>query len=349
MSQTLKPLIAKVADGKALTRAEAEDAFRVMMSGEATPAQIGGLLMGLRVRGETVDEIAGAVSVMRANMLTVEAPDGAVDIVGTGGDHAGTLNVSTCAAFVVAGAGVPVAKHGNRALSSRSGSADVLAALGVKVDLAPAEISAAIAKAGLGFMFAPAHHAAMRFVGPSRVELGTRTIFNLIGPLSNPAGVDKLLVGVFSESWLMPVAETLRALGTARAWVVHGDGLDEMTVCGRTDVVTLDGGKIHRFSLEPEDVGLRRAPLSEIKGGDADQNAAALRGVLDGQGTGAEVGSGYRDIVLLNAAGTLVMAGHAPDIRAGIAMAAESIASGRARAALDTLVAVTNRFERATP
>ncbi|KQT60327.1 MULTISPECIES: anthranilate phosphoribosyltransferase [unclassified Aureimonas] len=336
MSQTLKPFLAKVAAGEALSRAEAEAAFGVMMSGEATPSQIGGFLMALRVRGETVDEIAGAVSVMRANMLPVRAPEGAVDIVGTGGDHAGTLNVSTCSAFVLAGCGVKVAKHGNRALSSKSGSADVLMALGVKVDLSPAEISRTIDEAGLGFMFAPSHHAAMRFVGPSRVELGTRTIFNLLGPLANPAGVGRLLVGVFSNEWVRPIAETLKALGTAEAWVVHGDGLDEMSVSGTTRVAALSGGAISEFEVTPEEAGLSRWPIEAIKGGNADENAVALRGVLDG----AE--GGYRDIVLLNTAGALVMAGHAAHLKEGVERARDSIASGRARTALETLVAVSH-------
>ncbi|MCB8838556.1 anthranilate phosphoribosyltransferase [Aurantimonas sp. VKM B-3413] len=341
MSASLKPLLAKVANGEGLTRSEAESAFAAMMSGEATPSQIGGFLMALRVRGETVDEIAGAVSVMRANMLRVTAPADAIDIVGTGGDHAGTVNVSTCSAFVLAGCGVTVAKHGNRALSSKSGAADVLTALGVDVELSPAEISEAIAEAGLGFMFAPSHHAAMRFVGPSRVELGTRTIFNLLGPLSNPASVRRLLVGVFSPEWLTPLADALRALGTDAAWIVHGDGLDEMTVTGTTEVAELKDGEIRRFTIEPEDVGLRRWELSDVKGGDATKNAVALRAVLDG------AAGAYRDIVLLNAAGALVMAGAVPDLSAGVAKAAEAIDTGRARAALERLAAVTQRISGA--
>ena len=338
MSQSLKPFIAKVAAGESLRRAEAEAAFAVMMSGEATPSQIGGFLMALRVRGETVDEMAGAVTVMRSTMLKVEAPEDAVDIVGTGGDHAGTLNVSTCSAFVLSGCGLTVAKHGNRALSSKSGAADVLAALGVDVDLKPEQISRTLKAAGLCFMFAPTHHAAMRFVGPSRVELGTRTIFNLLGPMSNPAGVKRLLVGAFSREWLRPMAETLRALGADRAWLVHGDGLDEMTVCGPTDVVTLTNGDIGSFTMMPQDVGLQTYPLEEIKGGDAATNAKALTGVLDGKP------SAYREIVLLNAAGGLVMASAADDLRAGIAMAADAIDSGRARAALDRLVRATDQM-----
>ncbi|WP_102958449.1 anthranilate phosphoribosyltransferase [Mangrovicella endophytica] len=336
MSASLKPFIAKAAAGEALTRQEAEAAFAVMMSGEATPSQIGGFLMALRVRGEVVDEIAGAVSVMRANMLRVEAPAEAIDIVGTGGDHAGTLNVSTCAAFVLAGCGVTVAKHGNRALSSRSGSADVLMALGVNVELSPAEISRTIRDAGLGFMFAPAHHAAMRFVGPSRVELGTRTIFNLLGPLANPAGVKRLLVGVFSPEWIVPLAETLKTLGAESAWVVHGDGLDEMSISGTTHVAALKNGRIDTFTVEPEDAGLQRWPLASITGGDAAENAAALSAVLDG------ADNAFRDIVLLNAAGALVMSGAAVDLKTGVDRARESITSGRAAEALRRLVTSSN-------
>src|ERR1700733_1112415 len=240
----IKALIGQIASGAALSRETAFEAFDSMMSGEVTPSQIGGLLMGLRVRGETVDEITGAVTAMRAKMLTVVAPDDAIDVVGTGGDASGSFNISTCAAFIVAGAGVPVAKHGNRALSSRSGSADVLAALGVRVDIAPETIGACIRRAGLGFMFAPAHHPAMKHVGPTRVELGTRTIFNLLGPLSNPAGVKRQMVGVFLPEWIAPVAETLKALGTEHAWVVHGDGYDEITTTGETQVAELAGGEI---------------------------------------------------------------------------------------------------------
>lgn len=337
MSTSLKPFIAKIANGEALSRAEAAEAFQVMMSGEATPSQIGGFLIGLRVRGESVEEIAGAVDVMRANMARVDAPADAVDIVGTGGDHAGTLNISTCAAFVVAGCGVSVAKHGNRALSSRSGAADVLKALGVDVDLKPEAIGRVIEEAGIGFMFAPTHHAAMRFVGPSRVELGTRTVFNILGPLSNPAGADRLLVGVFSPEWVQPIAETLRALGTRAAWVVHGDGLDEITVCGETEVASLKNGEIERFTLRPEDYGLSRRDLSEIKGGDGVANAEALRAVL------LDEDSAYRDIVLLNAGGALVVADRAADLSKGIALARESLSSGAARAALERLVRATQK------
>jgi anthranilate phosphoribosyltransferase len=333
----LKPFIAKAASGRALDRAEAERAFDVVMSGAATPAQIGGLLMALRVRGETVDEIAGAVSVMRAKMLTVEAPADAVDVVGTGGDGAGSYNVSTCSAFVVAACGVPVAKHGNRALSSKSGAADVLAALGVRIELPPERISACIREAGLGFMFAPAHHAAMKFVGPARVELGTRTIFNLLGPLSNPAGVRRQLVGVFDAAWVEPIADVLKALGSERAWVVHGaDGLDEISNTGPTKVAELKDGVVTTFEVAPEEVGLPRVSIEALKGGDGAANAAALAAVLDGA-PGA-----YRDIVLMNAGATLVVAGRADTLAEGVELAAQAIESGGARARLDLLVQVSN-------
>src|SRR5919201_2462781 len=253
----LKSIIAKVATGATLSREEAASAFDSVMSGEATPSQMGGLLMALRVRGETVEEITGAVAAMRSKMLTVDAPADAVDIVGTGGDGSGSVNVSTCASFIVAGAGVPVAKHGNRALSSRSGAADVLASLGVKIDLRPEQVGLCVKEAGIGFMFAPSHHPAMKNVGPTRVELATRTIFNLLGPLSNPAGVNRQMVGVLSRQWVQPLAQVLKNLGCERAYVVHGsDGLDEITTAGPTSIASLDNGKITTFEIKPEDAGL---------------------------------------------------------------------------------------------
>ena len=332
----LKQAIAKVADGASLSAEEARAAFDIMMSGDATPSQIGGFLMALRVRGETVDEISGAVSTMRAKMLPVDAPADAIDIVGTGGDASGTYNVSTCAAFVTAGCGVPVAKHGNRALSSKSGAADVLMALGVNIEVGPDVISRCIREAGVGFMFAPAHHSAMRFVGPSRVELGTRTIFNILGPLSNPAGVKKQLIGVFSPRWLTAIAEVLRDLGSENLWVVHGDGLDELTTTGTTQVVSLASGSITSFDVTPEAAGLPRATMANLKGGDGAHNAAALRAVLEGEP------SAYRDIALLNSGASLVVAGKAGDIREGVEIAARSIDTGAALAALERLVAVSN-------
>ena len=333
----LKSIIGKVAAGQHLTRAEAEDAFGVIMSGEATPVQIGGFLTGLRLRGETVDEIAGAVATMRAKMLRVEAPDDAIDVVGTGGDATGSFNISTAAAFVVAGAGVPVAKHGNRALSSRSGAADTLTALGVKIDLAPEDIARCIREAGIGFMFAPAHHSAMKHVGPARAELGFRTVFNLIGPLSNPASVRRYLLGVFSPDWVEPLANVLATLGAERAWVVHGaGGFDEISPAGETKVAALENGTVTVFTVTPETAGLSSSPAEAIKGGDAEHNAAALRGVLAGER------SAYRDTVLLNAGAALVIAGKAADIAEGARLAADAVDSGRARDKLDLLVAVSN-------
>ncbi|WP_237154661.1 anthranilate phosphoribosyltransferase [Oryzibacter oryziterrae] len=332
-----KTFIAKAAAGKPLTRDEATSAFDIMMSGEATPSQIGGFLMALRVRGETVEEIVGAVTTMRSKMLRVDAPADAVDIVGTGGDASGSLNISTASAFVAAGAGLTIAKHGNRALSSRSGSADVLTALGVKIDIGPEVISACVREAGVGFMFAPAHHSAMRHVGPSRVELGTRTIFNLLGPLSNPAGVKRQLLGVFAREWVTPLAEVLAALGTESVWVVHGaDGLDELSISGPSYVAELRDGHIKSFEVTPEDAGLPRHGLDAVKGGTAEENAAALRALLDG------APGPYRDTVLLNVAAALIVADKASDLRAGVELAVKSIDSGAARARLDRLVARSN-------
>ncbi len=333
----LKALIGRVATGAALTREEAASAFDRMMSGEATPAQMGALLMGLRVRGETVEEITGAVTTMRAKMLRVDAPANAIDVVGTGGDASGSYNISTCAAFIVAGAGVPVAKHGNRALSSRSGAADVLSALGVTIDLTPEAIARCIREAGIGFMFAPAHHPAMKHVGPTRVELGTRTIFNLLGPLSNPAGVKRQMVGVFSRQWVEPLAYVLRNLGFERAFVVHGsDGLDEITTSGPTAVAALEDGAVRTFEIMPEDVGLPRVKPEALRGGDAQDNAAALLEVLRCKR------SPFRDVALLNAAAALVVAGAAHDLKAGLSLAIASIESGEAEGRLDRLVHISN-------
>ncbi|SIQ75940.1 anthranilate phosphoribosyltransferase [Rhizobium sp. RU35A] len=332
----LKPFIAKVANGEALSREDARAAFDILMSGEATPSQIGGFLMALRVRGETVEEIAGAVSTMRSKMLPVAAPSDVIDIVGTGGDGLGTYNISTLAAIIVAGAGVRVAKHGNRALSSKSGTADALTALGVKLDIPPALISRCIEEAGIGFMFAQVHHAAMRHVGPSRVELGTRTIFNLLGPLSNPAGARRQLLGVFSPRWLQPIAEVMRDLGSESLWVVHGQGMDEIATTGVTHVTALENGEIRSFDLTPEDFGVARATIEELKGGDGEVNARALRAVLGG------ARNAYRDIALCNAAASLVVAGRAADVLEGMILATQSLDSGNAAAVLDRLVAVSN-------
>ncbi len=331
MSGNLKPVLARLAEGETLSVAEAEAAFGVIMAGEATPAQIAGLLMAMRVRGETVAELTGAVQAMRARMIEVKAPAGAMDVCGTGGDGRGTLNVSTAVTFVLAGLGVPVAKHGNRALSSRTGGADVLTALGVNVDAPMDRLSQILAAAHCVFLFAPRHHAALRHAAGPRVELGTRTIFNLLGPLANPARVTRQLTGVFAPAWALPVAETLRNLGTTDAWIVHGQGLDELTVAGENHVVALKDGAITSFIVTPEDAGLDRAPISAITGGDPALNAAALLALLEG------AAGAYRDTVLLNTAASLIVAGQVDDLRHGVAKAANAIDSGAARAALETL------------
>ncbi len=335
---TMKELIAKVAAGQRLSEQESEAAFDIIMSGDATPAQIGGFLMGLRVRGETVEEITGATRVMRAKAASIEAPPGAIDTCGTGGDASGTYNISTAAALVVTACGVPVAKHGNRALSSKSGSADVLSALGVKIDCEMELVREALWDVGIGFLMAPRHHSAMRHVAGPRVELGTRTIFNLLGPLANPAGTRFQIVGVFSDAWLVPVVETLGRLGAERAWAVHGsDGLDELTTTGPSQVAEWRDGRVHTFEVTPEQVGLTRAHPSELKGGDAEVNAQAIRALLTGE-PGA-----YRDIVLLNAAAALVVAGRALELKEGVLLAAEAIDTGRARQVFDELVRITNK------
>ena len=334
---SFKPLIAKVAAGAELTRTEAFDAFEAMLSGDVTPAQIGGFLMALRVRGEGVEEITGAVAAMRARMSRVKAPENAIDIVGTGGDGSGSYNVSTCAAIIVAACGVPVAKHGNRAASSKSGASDALAALGVKIGLSSEGVERCLAEAGVGFMMAPAHHAAMRHVASARVELGARTIFNLLGPLSNPAGVKRQVIGVFSASWLEPMAEVLRNHGSTRVWLCHGgDGLDEITTTAPTEIVELRDGAIRSFTVTPEDVGLRRSSPAELKGADPVHNANALREVLAG------ARNAYRDIACFNAAAGLVVAGAVADLAQGVARAAQAIDEGAAARTLARLIEVSN-------
>ncbi len=329
--------IRKVAAGGSLSQTEAADAFETIMSGAATDAQIGALLMAMRLRGETIEELAGAARAMRARALPVRAPEGAIDTCGTGGDAKGTHNISTTVAFVVAGAGVPVAKHGNRSISSRSGSADVLTALGVNIECGPETIARCLEECGLGFMFAPAHHPAMRHVAHVRKELGTRTIFNLLGPLANPASTKYQVVGVFAEEWVEPVANVLGLLGVERAWVVHGaDGLDELTTTGISHVAALDAGKVMTFKVSPKNAGLPEAKPEDLTGGDAAENAAHLRAVLQGnQGP-------LRNIVLLNAAAALLVAGKAKSLREGVALAAESIDSGKATAVLDALVKLSH-------
>ncbi len=332
----LRPLLAQVAAGRALSEGEAEAAFEIIMSGNATPSQMGALLMALRVRGETVDEITGAARIMRLKAVTIDAPPGTIDTVGTGGDGSGSFNISTASALVVAGCGVPVAKHGNRAFSSKSGAADVLAALGVNIEADMTVVRRCLWEIGMCFLMAPRHHSAMRHVGPTRVELGTRTIFNLLGPMSNPAQVRRQLVGVFAPEWVVPMAEVLGRLGAERAWVVHGSGLDELTTAGVTTVAEFKDGKVTSFEVTPEQVGLPRVTLDDLKGGEPAHNAALMRDLLGGA-RGA-----LRDVVLLNSAAALIVAGRAEDLRAGVTMAAGALDSGAARQVLERLVAMTN-------
>jgi anthranilate phosphoribosyltransferase len=335
--ESFKSYLAKVATGASLTRDEARAAFDDLLSGEVTHAQGGAFLMALRVRGEALEEIVGAVSAMRGRMLKVKAPEAAIDIVGTGGDHSGSYNISTLAAIIVAACGVPVAKHGNRAASSKSGTADVLAALGVKLGLDPSGLELCAKEAGLCFMFAQTHHAAMRHVAPVRVELGTRTIFNLLGPLANPASVSRQLLGVFSEAWLEPLTQVLKELGAKKVWTVHGsDGLDEMTTTGPTFVAALENGAIRRFTVTPDEVGLPVSRLEDLKGGDPEHNASQLRAVLEG----ARIP--YRDVAVLNAAAALVIAEEASNLRDGVERASRALDSGAAKATLDRLIKVSN-------
>jgi anthranilate phosphoribosyltransferase len=335
-----KVLLGAIAGGRYLTEDEMFDGLDRMTAGEATSAQMGAFLMGLRVRGETIAELTGAARLLRSRMLPVAAPAEAVDIVGTGGDGLKTYNVSTCAAFVAAGAGLIIAKHGNRSVSSLSGASDVLTALGVKIDLTADEIGAVIEKAGVAFLWAPMHHPAMKVWAPVRAELGLRTLFNLMGPICNPANVTRQVVGVFAPEWVEPIAHVLHKLGSRHAWVVHGrDGLDELSTTGPTLVAELKDGNVTTFEVTPEDAGLPRATMADLKGGDAAVNAAALRQVLDGE-QGA-----YRDIVLLNTAAALVVGGRVQTLADGVGVAAASIDSGAARAALERLVAATNGNE----
>ena len=334
---SFKDFIARISTGANLTREEARSAFDIILSGAATPSQLGGFLMALRVRGEAIEEVAGAVDVMRAKMLRVEAPEDAIDIVGTGGDNSGSYNISTCTALVVAGCGVPVAKHGNRSLSSKSGAAEVLAQLGVNIDIGPQKIAQCIADAGIGFMFAPAHHAAMKHVGPTRVELGTRTIFNLLGPLSSPAGVKKQLLGVFDRKWVEPLAKALKTLGAQHVWVVHGsDGMDEITTTGSTFVCELKGSEIRSFEINPQDCGLPIAEQAALKGGEPAENADALKAVLGG------ARNAYRDVVLFNSAAALLIAGKCNTLKEGVDLAAQSLDNGAASNRLERLVTVSN-------
>lgn len=337
MPVTPKQALSQIATGEILSAEATEAVLEALSSGEAPAAQMAAFLMGLRVRGEALDELTGAARFLRSRMLKVEAPAGAIDIVGTGGDGHATYNVSTCAAFVAAGAGLHVAKHGNRSVSSLSGASDVLAALGVKLDIPPAKIAQAIAQAGVGFLWAPMHHAAMKVWAPVRADLGIRTLFNLMGPISNPAGVKRQVIGVFDKKWVEPIAAVVRNLGSEHAWVVHGaDGLDELSTTGPTTVAELKSGTITVFEVKPEDAGLKRSTLAELKGGDANANAGALRAVLAGE-PGA-----YRDIVLLNASAALIIGGKARSLSEGVKLAAQSIDSGKANQALSELIRISN-------
>jgi anthranilate phosphoribosyltransferase len=329
-------LLAKVGNGDSLSIGEAERAFDIMTSGDATPAQMGAFLMGLKVRGETADELAGGAKVLRAKVQRVHAPDGAIDIVGTGGDHHGTYNVSSCSALVVAGAGVPVAKHGNRAFTSKSGAADVLGALGINLDLPIETLEKALMVAGVCFLMAPRHHSAMRNVAGPRVELApSRTIFNLLGPMSNPALVKRQLVGVFDRRWLKPVAQALGQLGLERALVVHGqDGMDELTTTTASWAASLENGTVTEIEIAPEDIGVPRAKMKALKGGDPEHNAEAIRAVLAGRR------DAFRDIVVLNSAAALMVSGKATDLKQGAEMAVASIDGGKAKKALETLVRI---------
>ena len=331
MSGAVRPLLARLARGETLTEAEAEGAFSAIMTGDATHAQIAGLLMAMRVRGETVAEMVGAVRALRARMVAIASPPGAIDVCGTGGDEQGTLNISTAVTFVVAGSGVPVAKHGNRALSSKSGAADVLEHLGIGVAMSPAALEDLLARTGCVFLFAPAHHPALRHAAPVRAELGTRTLFNLLGPLANPARVPRQFTGVYASHWTRPVAEALMHLGTEAAWIVHGQGLDELTLAGPNHVSILQNGHVEDVILHAADVGLPAAPLSALRGGDAAANAGALQRLMEG-----EPGP-YRDTVILNAAGALVVAGRVATLAEGVATATAAIDERRALGALDTL------------
>ncbi len=335
----LKPTLAILQEGRPLTSAEATAAFEIILSGAATPSQIGAFLAALRVRGETVDEIAAGVGVMRANALKVKVPTHVLDTCGTGGDGSGSYNISTAVAIVAAACGAYVAKHGNRALSSKSGSSEVLESLGVKLTLSPAALEQCINDVGIGFLFAPNHHAAMRHVGPTRQELGFRTIFNLLGPLSNPAGANRQLLGVFDKQWVEPLAQVLKKLGSERAWVVHGsDGMDELTTTGPSTVAELRKGDVTVFEVTPEDAGLERATPEDLAGGTPDENAAAMTALLDGE-TGA-----YRDIVLLNTAAALMVCNKADNLKEGAEMAALAIDDGGAKAVLGNLVTTTQKL-----
>ncbi|WP_297492382.1 anthranilate phosphoribosyltransferase [Acidocella sp.] len=341
MNGSLKPVLARLGQGERLSAAEAEAAFGIVMDGLATPGQIGGMLMAMRARGESVEELTGAVTAMRARMTRIEAPENAMDVCGTGGDGAASLNISTAVTFVLAACGVPVAKHGNKALSSRAGGADVLAALGVDIEPPIERLSAILAEVGCVFLFAPRHHPALRHAAAVRVELGTRTIMNLTGPMANPAGVMRQLMGVYDPAWVRPVADTLAKLGAKAAWVVHGGGLDELVLEGENQVAALRHGEIAEFKVTAADAGLQPVPMRALQGGDAAENAAALLAVLDG------ARNGYRDTILFNAAAALIVAGVVTTLPQGVEHAAAALDSGAARGVLDRLRTVSRELSLA--
>ena len=339
----IKPILAQVAASKNLSEEEAIKAFDIIMSGDATAAQVGSFLMGLRMRGESVTEITTAARILRNKAITIDAPANTIDTCGTGGDESHSYNISTAVALIVAGCGIPVAKHGNRAISSQSGAADVLTALGVVIDCDISLVRQSLWETNMCFLMAPRHHQAMKHVGAIRTEIGFRSIFNLLGPLINPAGVTRQLVGVFSSSWVIPFAQVLSCLGAKKAWVVHGsDGLDEITTTGSTSIAQLHNGTVSHFDITPEELDLPRRTADELKGGDAQTNAEALRAVLSGM-PGA-----YRDIVLLNAAAALVVADHVADLKAGISHASQAIDEGKAMNVLEHLIKITNRTNSMT-
>ena len=336
MSDELKPLIKTIAEGGSLSRQEMETCFDTILEGEASPVQMAAFITALKMKGETPDDIAAGASVLRRRAATVSAGDLAMDVVGTGGDGIGTWNISSATAFVMAGAGVQIAKHGNRAISSKSGAADVLSSLGINLDADMGLVQKAL-DAGICFLMAPRHHTAMRHVGPIRAELGYRTIFNMLGPLSNPALVKRIMVGVFDRQWLNPFAKALHDLGTTHALVVHGrDGLDEITTTTETDAVLLRNGKITEMVIAPADIGLPIAKTEDLIGGTPDENATALKALLDGEK------SAYRDIVILNSAAALFGGGHAESLAEGAEQAIAAIDGGAAKAKLDQLIAITN-------
>ncbi|MEQ8825790.1 MAG: anthranilate phosphoribosyltransferase [Filomicrobium sp.] len=340
MSATdIKSVLDRAASADIFNEDEIASALDALMSEDADDIQRAAFLMALRVRGERIPEITGAARLLRSRMLTVDVPDGAVDIVGTGGDSHGTYNVSTCAAIVAAGAGLTIAKHGNRSVSSKSGASDVLQALGVKIDLSPDQVTNVITEAGLAFMWAPMHHPAMKTWAPARGAMKIRTLFNLLGPICNPARVTRQVVGVFDKQWVEPIADALNNLGAERVWVVHGsDGMDELTTTGPSTVAELNNGQVAVFEISPQEAGLQPATLDDIRGGDADVNAKAIRGVLDG------AKNAFRDIVLLNAGAALVVGERAASISDGIEAAAAAIDDGRAKAALEKLITASNKI-----